>query len=357
MMKPLQLPSRRRNRRRHRCGFTMVELLIVAGIMILLTAITVASVNLSNDADRVRAGARQLQSLLAGARDRAIYAKDLRGIRLIRDPNDNHAVNAFQYVGAPAKFSVGMLQVLNAVSTGDPSGAFDGRQILGTGTNFGTFKNQGLIKVGSRIQIPNGTGRWYTIAGFPSSVGTITSTELILLAQPYSAFNSNGVGQTGLTYLLEMQAQPLADSTPVQLPKGVVIDMDGSQVPLNWRPAVYQGSYSNQMDIMFSAKGLPVGDLATAGFGMIHLHMADVGDVVKWKQIVGRSPGSYFGTAVVPADVTGATPVVNRSRVLVSIATRSGNVTVAPVNVVNTSAVPVANDPFSFAETGGVAGK
>lgn len=343
------------SRRHHRAAFTLVELLIVIGIMILLTTVTIMSVNLSNDADRVRAGARQLQSLIAGARDRAIHAKDLRGVRLIRDPNDNHAVNAFQYVGAPAKFSVGTVNILTkkAVATAD------GRQVQGPG-NFITFKNQGLIKVGSRIEIPKGTGRWYTIAGFPTSIPGFTQLQqdFILLSEPYAGFGSpSGAGDSNLTYELELQPQPLPDSIPVQLPKGVVVDLDGSQLPPNWRPRVFQGGYSNQMDIMFSAKGLPTGDVVSSGFGMIHFHMADVGDVVTWKQIAGRTSGNYFGTAVVPADVPGAKAVVKRSRILVSVATRSGNITVAPVNVATTAGIPVAVDPFLYAETGGVANK
>ena len=60
-----------------RNGFTLVELLVVITIMLLLLSMTVYAVNFSRDSDRVGGGARQIQSALAGARDRAIYAKAL----------------------------------------------------------------------------------------------------------------------------------------------------------------------------------------------------------------------------------------------------------------------------------------
>lgn len=340
-----------RSRQRTRSGFTLVELLVVVAIVLALTTMTIMSINFSMDADRMREGARQLQSLLAGARDKAIYAKEMRGIRLIRDPNDSHSVTAIQYIGAPAKFTAG------TVSIDPPASGGDGK-LVSVPSIFDTFKNRGLIRVGSRIQIPRSTGRWYTIVGFPA-------TQKILLTQKYAEFYSSA-NFSNLSYQLELQPQPLADSTPVQLPKGVVIDLDGSQVPLAWRPNTFTGAYSNQMDILFSPKGLPAGDVVS--LGMIHLHIADVGDVVKWQQILGRNATIYASSLLpmVPADdPSSTTPVVKRDRILLTMSTRTGNVSVHPVNVTNTIVTPtapienqyLADDPFYFAETGQVAGK
>src|SRR5690606_11034169 len=60
-------------------------------ILLILAVMTVSAVNLAWDTDRVRAGARQIQSYLAGARDRAIYAKAPRGVRFILDASSSTA--------------------------------------------------------------------------------------------------------------------------------------------------------------------------------------------------------------------------------------------------------------------------
>ena len=118
------------------------------------------------------------------------------------------------------------------------------------------------------------------------------------------------------------------------------------------------------MDILFTPRGTIVGDCAA--LGMIHLHFADAGDVVKWQQIGGRSSTNYTSLPFVPADdPASTTPVVARDRILVTLATRTGNATVHHVDVANTVVAPtapienqkLADDPFRFAETGEVANK
>jgi prepilin-type N-terminal cleavage/methylation domain-containing protein len=361
-MRSVRLKSRSQSGICGRLAFTLVEMLVVIAIMLALTTITIVSVNFSIYGDRVRAGARQIQSAIAGARDRAIYAKNIRGIRLIRDPNDNHCVSAIQYIGAPSKVSIGTLTLnadLSASPTFPPATPNDGTYLDGTTNLFQTLKNQGLVKAGSRIQIPKETGRWYTIASiFAGPAGN----DRIVLAQKYSNFiDPTKAGSNyqrtynNLSYQLELQPQPLPDSPPVQLPRGVVIDLDGSQVPATWRPSSFGGAYSNQMDILFSAKGLPVGDVVT--LGMVHLHIADAGDVIKWQQLAGRSTLSYAlsNLPLVPAEDP---TIVTRDRILITLATRTGNASVHQVNVTNVDGFPnFADDPFYFAETGGVASK
>ena len=130
------------------------------------------------------------------------------------------------------------------------------------------------------------------------------------------------------------------------------------------------------MDILFSAKGLPVADVVT--LGMIHLHIADAGDVLKWggagapttgKPWVGGRNATFYASALLPLvpvdDPTSTAPVVTRDRILVTMSSRTGNISVHPVNVTNTVVTPtgpienqkIADDPFYFAETGEVAGK
>jgi prepilin-type N-terminal cleavage/methylation domain-containing protein len=327
-----------------RRAFTLVELLVVIAIVLILTAVTITSFNFSVSADRMRAGARQVQSILVGARDKAIYAKEVRGVRLLLDPNDNHSVSAVQYIGSPQR-ETGTLSF-------DPTGLIISQGSVGV--SWTGLINRGLLRAGARIQIPRDTGSWFTVSG-------LSGGSLALNRANVDLANTQGVG-----YVLELSASVLGESQPVQLPRGVVIDLDGSQIPSGWRPALFSGSYSPKMDILFTPRGTVVGD--ALGIGTIHLHFADAGDVTKWKSIGGRS-ASYYNSAslpLVPADDPGSSvPVVTRDRILTTVATRTGNVSVHYVNPTNSIVSPttpiekqkLADDPYSFAETGQVANK
>ena len=336
-----------------------MELLVVIAIVLILAAVTIASFNFSVNADRMRAGARQVQSFLIGARDKAIYAKEVRGVRLLLDPNDNHAVSAVQYIGAPQR-ETGVL-TFNPAKTGDSSGS---TVFNLTGTSWKSLKNRGFLRVGARIQIPSDTGTWYVI-----SSNFNATNEQLTLDRPNRDL-AGSVAQVG--FVLELAAGILGETQPVQLPRGVVIDLDGSQLPSSWRPISSGGSYLPQMDILFSPKGNVVGD--AEGSGLLHLHFADASDVFKWHQIGGRSSTAYFVASLplVPADdPTSTVPIVTKDRILTSVMTRTGNVSVHYVNPTNTILTPnptsnpsskienqkIADDPFLFAETGKVANK
>ena len=357
-MRRLPQVFRLRANRFHRQAFTLIELLVVILLVLILTTITVVSVNFSNNADRMRAGARQMQSLIGGARDRAIYANKIRGLRLLLDPNDTHAVSAVQYIGSPGLDTQGTL-------TFDDTGYI----VTSTTARWKSLKRRGFLKIGSRIQIPLQTGTWFTVAAIDVS-GSSARLQL-------NRANRDLAGSTEpVKYALELAPGILDDSQPVQFPRGVVIDLDGSQVPASWRPSGLTLSYPTQMDILFTPRGTIVGDCAS--LGMIHLHFADAGDVVKWQSssptssqgIDGRNIDLYAAGSLplVPADDPASTiPVVARDRILVTLATRTGNATVHHVNVTNAAALPtstyaidpirIADDPFLFAETGEVANK
>ena len=79
----VMLKARFRSRFVHhrRSAFTLMELLVVITIIVVLLSMTALTLRFSNESDRVRGAARQIQSFLSGARDRAIYAKESRGVR------------------------------------------------------------------------------------------------------------------------------------------------------------------------------------------------------------------------------------------------------------------------------------
>ena len=335
----------------HRSAFTLIELLVVITVVLILAAVTITSFNYSINSDRMRAGARQFQSLLAGARDKAIYAKEVRGVRLLLDPNDNHAVSGFQYIASPQKESGSL--TFDPATTGDTTGFTASL----TPVPFWTgMLNRGFLRIGCRIQIPRDTGTWYTVIAIPSPGGNF----LVNLNRP----NLDLIGSpANVEFVLELAPSVLGDSQPILLPRGVVVDLDGSAIPPSWRPPTFVGAYSPQMDILFSPRGTVVGDCA--GLGMLHLHFADATDVLKWHSINGRNSTSFTvpTSPLVPANnMNGATPinVVTRDRILATLSTRTGNVGVYYVDesiVSSNTTTPIASDPFQFAETGKVANK
>jgi prepilin-type N-terminal cleavage/methylation domain-containing protein len=331
------------NRKRQRSGFTLVELLVVVSIILILATITLVSVNFSYSRDRVRAAGRQLQSFVAGARDRAIYSKEVRGIRLILDEKNPHTAVAVQYVGAGDRWSEGMLFF-------DPADLLaETIKIQVNGQNYGQkMYDNGILQVGSQIEIPKDSGNFCTIASLPFNNGWFRLSR---------GQRSYVGGTSGVPYTLLMPSRPIPGSAPIPLPTGVVIDLDGSKLPVSWYPS-WNASYPSTMDILFNPRGSVTGD--AAGNGFVHLLLADVGDVLLWQDIPGRKVKPNLASAdwnppVVTANLPTGTPVVRKDQILLSVNGRSGNVSVHHVNpTLNSSGFPIAVDPYSLAETGQV---
>ena len=108
-MKNRQNQSPRRSAPRR--GFTLIELLVVVGIALLVTTFTVIGIDFAFETERVRGGSRQLQSMLAGARDRAIFAREPRGVRFLldNDPLNGRKVSSMVYIGAGEEWREGTI--------------------------------------------------------------------------------------------------------------------------------------------------------------------------------------------------------------------------------------------------------
>jgi prepilin-type N-terminal cleavage/methylation domain-containing protein len=337
-----------------RPGFTLLELLIVVAVMLALASITIISVNFSNKKDRLRAGARQIQSYLAGARDRAIYSKQQRGVRLIVDGNNKHTVVAMQYVGVAEPYSDGTITFSADPSmTNDPTGA----TICGLNTGWASLQSKGLLFVGAQIEIPANSGKLFTVASSVRSAVT-PGLELLSLNKPVSNYANK---TASLTYVLQLRPLLVPGSEVSSLPPGVVIDLDGSRLPPNWRPLAANLPYGQFMDIVFGPTGTVIGDAPTAG--MVHLLVADVGDVQQWATLAGRSPTLWsLGTVpfvlngIVPANQlpSSTTPLVKQDPIITTLNARSGNISVHPANPANSNNDQYADDPYRFAELGEV---
>lgn len=447
-----------------RDGFTLVELLVVVALMLILITITVVSIDYGFTSERIRSGARQLQSALEGARDRAIFAKEPRGLRLLVDSTEPRMVSSLIYIGASKNWSKGQIRLErmdfeedtngNGILDGgedtntngrlDGNGIADGPEVLivrgDSGCGWSTLKDRGFLGVyedlnfnrrldtedtngngvldggedvngngkldtedqngnglldldAPRIKIPaDDNGSWYTVLSH-----RLTPTSQVLqLVTPYRdpgttpptevvAFQGTGPN----TYVLELPPRILPDAQPILLPEGVVIDLDASDIPFEWRPTrgedangnglldagedtnsngvLNVGTYSGHMDIMFSPRGVVTGSLAARG--LLHLYLGETKDVVKTVDLgVWTSSGTpsrrfprYADVSVplVPGQTaTGGYGTFGPEegdigqRLLTTIFTQTGKVSTHPVNAVDSDGDGFADAPFLFATQG-----
>ena len=372
-------------------GFTLVELLVVISILSILLTITVLAVNLNNEAERVTNGARQIQSFLRGAKDRAINTGEEVGVRFFfgqpassADPITTQIiarqVTAMAYIGRsgtwpPADqkgraYAFIQLADLNGdEDTDDPGEA----TLISDGPDWWRLKRRGWLVDGMRVRIPDSsTGTWYQI-----STDTILENdpppavcELKLLT-PYR----QPAGK--ITYSIELPWSMLPES-PLILPEDVVIDLDGSRVPNFWRPAANSTNlYRTFADVIFSPRGNVTGD---AAISLLHFYVCDAEDSLFLKEqfanansIETLNTNVAAGEAFVPMDdmdelnaTTDPEPWVGaynvKPRRLVTVIPQTGAVSIHEVYAYTDPEVApdpgdldsngIADDPFQFAETG-----
>ncbi|APZ92826.1 pilus assembly FimT family protein [Fuerstiella marisgermanici] len=370
-----------------RRGFTLVELLVVIGILVLILSMTIYGVSYARDADRVSGAAGQIQSYLAGARDRAIYQKEPRGVRFFVDPVNTRAVTAMAYIkpgdkwplsSAPGQVSLERLDLDGDNNPDSPNVTV----VRGVGQGWWQLKRRGLIIDGSLIEIPAGSNSWY---GVNTSLIDITvpptPTEILLLQIPFSEPGdaSSVIAREGETYRIQLPAQ-LLPREPSILPEGVVLDLDGSQIPIAWRPGVLdsEGQFSPYMDVFFSPRGNVIG--AAAAAGLIHLYVCDDVDsqtlkdqwIASINPAADGNPSSPLDTfelqvrgasKFIPADevsgpwltgYTAAEPYLVKDRRLVTIFAQTGTVTVNEIDPTDIASGGngFADNPYRFAEIG-----
>lgn len=332
-----------------RVGFTLVELLVVVSIMAILVVMTVTSINFALTSDVTRGASRQVQSYLAGARDRAIYAKEPRGVRFLIDPNNPTAVTSMVYIAPSPDWIQGVIRLERIDASSPPDGTPDTiLNVRGGGTDWRFLYQRGQIKEGSRIKIPgDASGSWYTVDLTNSPISkpepddylSIKPTEydkdvdeVLRLTTPYRDAGTSdptqvvafAPGSGPSTYLLELPPVVLSGEEPTLLPNNAGIDLDRSYLPVSWRVTGVSGGedgspgkagidddssggadddaeylwpgtddyrlYSSHLDLMFSPRGTVSG--SEAGGGKIHFVVDTLENIRSgWRRGVNYADG------------------------------------------------------------------
>lgn len=306
-----------------RPGFTLVELIVALSIFLILSTMTIMMVNVSTNSERISSSARQVQSYVLGARDRAIHAGEPRGVRFVLDPDNSRTINSMVYIGSPAKFQTGQVTVggQNLLPAEDsayylvPDSSIAGR--------WERLYQQGLLVDYAPIWL--GTNSEYnTIRRVTDGSGNFLRWQLHRRVK--SVFDN--AGRT-MDYALQLQPTVLPNQEPRLLPRGIVIDLDNSQIPAAWSSG---GSYINSMDILFSPRGSITGRLTAAG--AIRFVLADVVDIER--------------------DLPPGDPSKEGDELILSISTQTGSVTTHSVDPTDSDSNGAADDPFRYARLGEV---
>ncbi len=332
-----QTHSKHASQHSSRRGFTLVELLVVVSIMLILAGITLTTINVTMDEERIGTGARQVQAFLEGARDRAIYAREPRGVRFIIDQNlsdlgsaspyvaPKYYCKSMVYIGPPSKFSEGFVSVYNNLSnSSDPNNLL----LISLPTNrWHKLYRRGLLVDGARIRIFNtAETSWYTLRIIDDESNNFSTTgvkgdiDITKLKLTRAFLGSSLKNQR---YELELEPTVLPDQEPRPFASGVVLDMSNSQVPTSWRTP--QTNFRDvKLDILFATNGTVIGSAASVG--SIHLLLADIVDTTQARGI--------------------GDPTKEGNEQIISVHTKTGN------TQTNAVARRSPADPFYYAETG-----
>lgn len=377
--------------RPQRSAFTLVELLIAVSILVILTTLTVTAFTAS-EADRVGNSTGTVKNALEGARSRAISSGEIRGLRLQVDPNDNQIVTSVVYVGSAGTAEQDGLIVY------EPSNS---RWIFGGDdtSEWEDLIDNGLIKSGLRVEIPIGSGRWYSVVGAQKNYSNMTDNiftggtrEILVLAEQYHPNRPTGtttpsfaaVPNASVTVGLELATTVLEGADPILLDAGTCIDLSGSRLPDSWRILEdkdgdrsfdtmsgdvdedgdgqfdYVAGFSTSMDILFAPDGTLTGTAKTSG--VINLHFAYISDVAMFQTNRQIGNGDTFPNFTTYSDfMVSANP--EKGHKALTIFPQSGRVIISDIDPsadsVATSAGTgngfnnqYASSPFSYAMDG-----
>jgi prepilin-type N-terminal cleavage/methylation domain-containing protein len=233
-------------------AFTLIEMVIVVGIVVTLMTIALPITMRMQQRENVPQAARLLQGMLVGARNRALLDRRPTGVRLY-DPNNDGLVTEVEYIQDWVPFQEGYVRSRLPTDTPD----FTSDQIE-TGTG-GPTNPTGAPTVNPGV--PRGVLLFFKLVKDPLSgnmieaptavdadIGAIPGTHFIELyggGQLYRLdWRRHGISEARIgldrplphpvrrpvdgqsNYKLFRQPRPIAGESPVKLPEGAAIDLN-----------------------------------------------------------------------------------------------------------------------------------
>lgn len=340
----------------NRKGFTLVELLVVISILLVLSTLVVVAFN-GRNSDKTRSAARIAQSAFLGAKDRALHAKDLRGIRLTRDLTNTNLINGFAYLQPLPLQTTGnipgqpQLQNVTVTRPNYPTNT-NATEVIITGSTATTWHQQdasGLWSVSPlKVRIPASTGQWYTLAQQSTSAPYYWTTDAngflnITLQTPYlggTPGQANAIDPTSQNASIDIQLgnDVLPFHQPITLSSGVIIDLANSSPNVQSLAGIGAGSNPN-VDVMFSPRGSVSGFVG--GLGPLHFLMRSLKDAT-----AGANPWAVGGPATANPDQS------RDDRLILSVFPQTGLVQVFEIDTTDNFANPTTNTPVSLPGTG-----
>ena len=275
---------------RRRSGFTLTELLVVIAILLVLSTMAFAIFNSGRSSDRIRSGARTAQSAFLGAKDRALHAKELRGVRMTRDSTNLNLLNGFVYLQSlgTLPYPNGSIQLertdILAATVPDSADVlivhgYDGTELGGPIGPFVDWAQKSTFFASpGRIRIPSGsTGQWYSFFANSSGMYKLQQRNEYLqlatsFAQSGNPYPANYIAfdrTSGFSSCdIQLGNDLLPFHQPISLPSGCVIDLAYCNANVQQLAGFNVAPAPNppyNIDIMFSPRGNITGTVSALG--------------------------------------------------------------------------------------------
>ncbi len=241
-----------------RGAFTLIELVVVIGIILVIAALAAAFAPRVSDSQNLTRAVDNLEQWLLTAKMRPKRDQLATGIRLVQMPGDAAGTySQVQYIQQPDALSGGWVSA-SGLNGGYIQSAGSGAVTFGN-VDFsmgGTLPaNQYLVQPGDYLEV-RGSGVYF--------IGTVTANALQLASTTgYDA--SLVVAPPGTTnYRILRQARILIGEAPVNLPNNFAVDttLGGSLA----------AAPNGNLEILFSPSGAVIGANAGSGKVMMIVH-------------------------------------------------------------------------------------